>query len=62
MKQSILTIVILCIALIFTGGILRNWIPLSIHWQHDVGMISFYLGLFGLVKIIITSIRSNIEK
>jgi hypothetical protein len=52
MKRSKLSIAILCIALMFTGAILRNLIPLTPDWQHDIGMIAIFTGVIGLVRII----------
>lgn len=62
MKRPNLAIATFCIVLIFTGGILRNWIPLSLDWQHDIGQISILLGVIGLVKIIIKPVRDKSDK
>jgi len=50
MKRPILAIAILCIALIFTGCVLQNWISLSVYWKHDVGMMDFYVGVLVLLR------------
>lgn len=62
MKQPRPSIAILCIALIITGAILRNLIPLTLDWQHDIGMISILVGFIGLARIIIKPVRIKSEK
>ncbi len=62
MKKPVLGIIALSIALIFTGGDLQNWIPLSLDWKHDVGAIGFYFGLTVLAKILIKPVIDNIKK
>jgi len=62
MKQSRPSIATLCIALIFTGAILRNLIPLTLDWQHDIGMISILVGFIGLVRIIFKRVSVKSEK
>jgi len=62
MNHPKLTIAILCVVLIFTGVLLRNWIPLSLDIQHDVGMIVLGFGLAVLFKIIVIPARANGEK
>jgi len=62
MKQPRLAIATLCIVLIFTGGILRNWIPLSLDWQHDIGQISIIIGVIGLFRPIIKPSIDKSEK
>ena len=62
MKQPGLSIATLCIALIFTGAILRNLIPLTLDWQQDIGMISIIIGSIGLFRIIFKPIRVKSEK
>jgi len=62
MKRPILVIAILCIALIFTGCVLQNWIPLSVYWKHDVGMMDFYVGLFVLLRILIKPVMERMKK
>ena len=62
MKQPRRSIATLCIALIFTGAILKNLIPLTLDWQHDIGMISILVGFIGLFRIIIKPVRVKSEE
>lgn len=53
MKKPRLAIALLCIGLILTGAILKNLIPLSLDWQHDIGQISILVGFIILARIIV---------
>lgn len=62
MKNPKLAVAILCIGLILEGAILRNLIPLSLDWQHDIGMISILVGFISLSRLIIKPFNVKSEK
>lgn len=62
MKHPRRSIAILSIALIFTGAILRDLIPLSPDWQSDIGLILMMVGIIALIRLIPKPLRVKSEQ